>query len=203
MRLRSGAAVLGFLLAFPPFAANVDLQATLTHEVPRLGFWFTFDLQIVNHGPDDATDVRFTWSVPDGRFFEFPHGGNCSFASDSGDAVTCGIGTIAAGATVTLHATVKTPPSTVNATAVVTSAGTELSADDNTVSAEIVPYDVPDLVPTIIIQGPLVGDRPSGIEVRIENRGGGDAHATALWTIDAELTAPPQYCTATDDPHTW
>lgn len=203
MPLRAVAAVLCFLLPLPLFAANVDLQATLTHEVPRAGYWFNLDLQIVNHGPDDATDVRFTERVPDGRFFEFPHGLTCSFASNSGDAVTCSAGTIAAGATVTLGAVVKTPPSAATATAVVTSAGTELSSEDNTATAEIVPDDVPDLVPTIIIQGPLVGDRPSGIELKIENRGGGAAHATALWTIDAELTAPPPYCTATDDPHTW
>src|SRR5258706_2664203 len=185
MRLRSVAAVLCFFLALPLFAANVDLQATLTHEVPRLGYWFNIDLQIVNHGPDDATDVRFTERVPGGAFYEFPHGANCSFGSDSGDAVTCSAGTIAAGATVTLRAVVKTPPSTVTATAVVTSAGTELTADDNTATAEIVPDDVPDLVPTIIIQGPLAADRPSGIALQIENHGGDTAHAPSLWTIDA------------------
>jgi hypothetical protein len=203
MRLRSVAAVLCLLLAFPLFAANVDLKATLTHEVPRLGYWFDLDLQIVNQGPDDATDVRFTQRVPGVWYLEFPHGGNCSYAGGSDDTITCSVGTIAVGATVTLQSTVQTPPSTVIATAVVTSAGTELNADDNTATAEIVPDDVPDLVPTITIQGSLVGHRASSLELRIDNRGGGAAHATALWTIDAELTAPPQSCTATDDPHTW
>lgn len=203
MRLRTVAALVCFLLPLPLFAANVDLQATLTHEVPRAGYWFNLDLQIVNHGPDDATDVRITERVPGARYLEFPHVGNCSYGTDSGDAITCGIGTVAAGATVTVRATVTTPPSTVTATAAVTSAGTELTADDNATTAEIVPYDVPDLVPTLIIQGPLVGHRRGGIELKIENRGGGAAHATALWTIDAELMAPPQHCTATDDPHTW
>jgi hypothetical protein len=203
MRLRSVAVVCFSLLALPLFAANVDLQATLTHDLPRAGDSFNLDLQIANHGPDDATDVRFTERLPGtSPFYTFPNG-NCSFASDSGDAVTCSVGNLAAGATVTLRAHVRTPTSTVTATAVVTSAGTELHAEDNTASAEIVPSDVPDLVPTLRIDRPLVGHRPSELVLKIENRGGGDAHAVALWTIDAELSAPPLSCTATGDPHTW
>jgi hypothetical protein len=160
------------------FAANVDLKATLTHEVPRLGYWFNLDLQIVNQGPDDATDVRFTERVPGGPFMELSLSGNCSYASDSGDAVTCSVGTIAAGATVTLPTVANTPPSTVTATAVVTSAGTELNATDNTASAEIVPDDVPDLVPTLKIAGPLVGHHPRVLAFlrMVHDR---SAHATA------------------------
>src|SRR5258708_33216433 len=95
MRLRRVAAVLCFLLAFPLFAANVALKATLTHELPRLGYWFNLDLQIVNQGPDDATDVRFTEGVPGGRYFEFPHGGDFSLAPGPGDALPCSAGTLA------------------------------------------------------------------------------------------------------------
>lgn len=202
MRLRSAVVVCSSLLALPLFAANVDLQATLTHDLPRLGDSFNLDLRIANRGPDDATDVRFTERIPGTSFYTFPNG-TCSFASDSGDAVTCSVETIAAGATVTLRAHLRTPASTVTATAVVTSAGTELAADDNMASAEIVPYDVPDLVPTLSLTRPLVGHRRDALQLKIENRGGGDAHAVALWTIDAELTDPPQACVATDDPRTW
>src|SRR5437660_553831 len=180
MRLRSVAAALCSLLALPLFAANVDLRATLTHDVPRAGDSFNLDLQIANHGPDDATDVRFTERLPGTLFYTFPNG-NCSIASDPGDAVTCIVGTLAAGATITLRADVRTPASTVTATAVVTSAGTELHARDHTASAEIVPYDVPDLVPTLRIERPLVGHRTTEFVLKIENRGGGDAHAVALW----------------------
>src|SRR5437763_708494 len=125
MRPRCVAALLSSLLAFPLFAANVDLQATLTHDVPRLGYWFNLDLQIANHGPDDATEVHFTERLPGTLFYQFPNG-TCTFASDPGDAVDCHVGNLAAGAAITLRVVVRTPPSTVTATAVVTSAGTEL-----------------------------------------------------------------------------
>jgi hypothetical protein len=191
--LRSIAAILISLVALPLLAADADLVASLSlSRPPFTGGGANAQLDITNKGPGTAVDVRATWRIPADQ--------NLSYQIDrctlTGTLLDCRIGDLAAGATNRVLAGVHTPKAPITMTAEVTSSSNELNVADNSTAFVITPVDVPDLVPTIRTDPPLVAGRFSRLILSIDNRGGSGARdVVAHWTIDAEVTGVGSFCT--------
>ena len=78
----------------------VDLELTkvASNPTPAAGSTVTYTLTLVNHGPSPATGVTITDPLPSGLSFVSANAAQGSCGA-SGQTVTCGLGTLAAGGT--------------------------------------------------------------------------------------------------------
>ena len=109
---------------------------------------FTYTLTVANAGPDQATNVIVTDTLPTGVTFisATPSQGSCSGTS----TITCTLGTIASGGSATISLTVRAPPlpTTIINTASVTSAQSDPNLANN-VSSAIVSTIANERIPTL------------------------------------------------------
>jgi len=87
-----------------PVTPQVDLKVTKTASVSQItpGQNFTYTFVVKNQGPDNATGISVTDTLPAG--VTFVSSGDCTA---SGQDLTCGVGALASGASKTLTVTVK------------------------------------------------------------------------------------------------
>lgn len=116
--------------------ATADLTVAVSGpSVLNVGIGATYVATVTNRGPDDAADVSVNWNATGGVLT--PDNGACTGAPPS-----CGLGTIAAGATATVQIHVgANGPASITLTADVTSAATEADPADNSDSREVTAVD--------------------------------------------------------------
>jgi uncharacterized repeat protein (TIGR01451 family) len=126
-------------------AADLSLTKTDSPDPVFVDDLITYTLDVNNAGPQDATGVTLTDTLPGGVTFNsaIPTQGGCSEASGT---VTCALGTIANGGTANVEITV-TPHSAGSITnqAAVTSDVADRDSDDTSASATTTVKDVADL----------------------------------------------------------
>jgi uncharacterized repeat protein (TIGR01451 family) len=122
-------------LAAGPASADLAVSIFDNPDPAGLGQPLDYDVGIVNQGPDAATSVTLTDTLPAGVTFvsATPSQGTCSQASG---VVTCSLGDIAAGisASVQIQVTTPTSPATLTNTASVTATTSDPNAANNSVS---------------------------------------------------------------------
>ena len=107
-----------------------------------------FTFQIANRGPSNAPDVMLRVRLPDGLTFVSDTAGACSAA---GQAVTCSLGGLVAGASLELGIDVRVDPSLAGQTVRNTASIDSSPADPVLAPAEVVPssnFDADDLTVT-------------------------------------------------------
>ncbi|MFL5768044.1 MAG: hypothetical protein ACJ758_09420, partial [Actinomycetota bacterium] len=94
----------------PPPSADISLKKTDTADPVSPGDGYSYDLAMTNNGPDAATNVSVSDSVPAALSVDAVHdgGGSCS---TTGNDVTCDLATLANGATWTVTIDVTVDPS--------------------------------------------------------------------------------------------
>jgi uncharacterized repeat protein (TIGR01451 family) len=141
-------------------AADVALTDTTSSVTARVGGRYTYTLTATNNGPDAATNVALTETVPAGATITSTSASQGSCATAAG--VSCQLGTIASGdsATVTLTvqapATIQTPASD---NAAVTADQVDPDSSNNTTSAQITITQITQttpITPTTLSAGPPV-----------------------------------------------
>jgi uncharacterized repeat protein (TIGR01451 family) len=118
-------------------APCADLALSIVDSPDPVGLpgTLTYTDTVTNNGTGTATAVTLTHALPAGVTFgeAVPSQGSCSAANGT---VTCNLGNIAAGATVTVRITVMPPaPSTLSSTASVSSAVADPNTGNNTATA--------------------------------------------------------------------
>jgi uncharacterized repeat protein (TIGR01451 family) len=137
-----------FALLIRPLAAQADLEISKADspDPVTVGDNLTYTITVTNNGPDAATNVVVTDTLPSGVTFVSASPG-CVHAAG---VVTCNLGTIAVGDSVTITIVVTvTAPGTISNTATVTSD----TLDPNTANNS-------DAEPTEVQSGPIGGDPP-------------------------------------------
>ena len=115
--------------------ADLTLTKTDSPDPVTAGSTLTYTLSVTNNGPDDATDVTLTDTLPAGVTFDSatPDQGTCN---EAGGIVTCDLGTIANGASVDVTIEVTVDSSTINIlTNMAEVEGNEIDPDDTNNSA--------------------------------------------------------------------
>ncbi|RLK62375.1 CARDB domain-containing protein [Actinokineospora cianjurensis] len=116
--------------------AQVDLQVSKTVDGPIVaGDDATWVVVVTNAGTSAAADVVITDALPTGATYVSATGATCT-ATDS--VVSCGIGTLAAGATATVRLTAAIDPAVAGDTLVNSVLATSSSADANTADDDAV-----------------------------------------------------------------
>jgi len=131
-----------------PLAAQADLEISKADspDPVTVGDNLTYTITVTNRGPDPATNVVVTDTLPSGVTFVSASPG----CVHSAGVVTCNLGTIPAGDSVTITIVVTpTAPGTISNTATVTSD----TLDPNTANNS-------DTEPTEVQSGPIGGDPP-------------------------------------------
>jgi uncharacterized repeat protein (TIGR01451 family)/CSLREA domain-containing protein len=137
-----------FALLIRPLAEQADLEISKADspDPVTVGDNLTYTITVTNNGPDAATNVVVTDTLPSGVTFVSASPG-CVHAAG---VVTCNLGTIAVGDSVTITIVVTvTAPGTISNTATVTSD----TLDPNTANNS-------DAEPTEVQSGPIGGDPP-------------------------------------------
>jgi uncharacterized repeat protein (TIGR01451 family) len=137
-----------FALLIRPLAAQADLEISKADspDPVTVGDNLTYTITVTNNGPDAAANVVVTDILPSGVTFVSASPG-CVHAAG---VVTCNLGTIAVGDSVTITIVVTvTAPGTISNTATVTSD----TLDPNTANNS-------DAEPTEVQSGPIGGDPP-------------------------------------------
>ncbi len=112
--------------------ADLGIQMTGPGSVPA-GFAANFDITVTNGGPDPATDVQVTNTLPDGlTFYPEPSTAGCTV---SGSTVTCPVGTLANGESRTIRISAAVDPNAEPGSTITNSASVGTDAhDDNPVN---------------------------------------------------------------------
>jgi uncharacterized repeat protein (TIGR01451 family) len=137
-----------FALLIRPLAEQADLEISKddSPDPVTVGDNLTYTITVTNHGPDPATNVVVTDTLPSGVMFVNASPG----CVHSAGVVTCNLGNIPAGGSVTITIVVTvTAPGTISNTATVTSD----TLDPNTANNS-------DAEPTEVQSGPIGGDPP-------------------------------------------
>ena len=172
--------------------ASADLSVTKNDSPDPVtdGQNLTYDLQVTNDGPSDATDVTLTDTLPGSVTFVSADAeqGSCSEATGT---VTCDLGSLANGETaqVTIVVTATSPGMSTNSAEVTATESDPDSANNSvmettevTASADlsIIKSDSPD---------PVTVDQNLTYDVRITNNGPSDATGVTLTdTLPEEVT---------------
>jgi uncharacterized repeat protein (TIGR01451 family)/CSLREA domain-containing protein len=137
-----------FALLIRPLAEQADLEISKADspDPVTVGDNLTYTITVINNGPDPATNVVVTDTLPSGVTFVSASPG----CVHSAGVVTCNLGNIPAGDSVTITIVVTvTAPGTISNTATVTSD----TLDPNTANNS-------DTEPTEVSEGPIGGDPP-------------------------------------------
>lgn len=151
--------------------ADISVLKTPAAEGVLLGDTMTYTLLVANEGPSDATDVVLTESIPAGTVVAtLPPG------CEGEGPVTCTIGAIAAGDTVSLDLVLEVPdtlpPGPLVNTASVTSPISDPDLADNSSDATVEAVAQADvhLDKVLVTENPVAG-QPVTFELRLINRG--------------------------------
>ncbi|SDE61004.1 isopeptide-forming domain-containing fimbrial protein [Auraticoccus monumenti] len=119
--------------------ADLAITSTSTPPTQTAGRRVTYNLTVTNNGPNDAENTVVTDTLPAGVTFvsATPSTGTCG---QSGSTVTCQLGTLAPGATVTIPVVVEVPPGAsagtlVNRASVTTSTGDDVPGNNSTTAS--------------------------------------------------------------------
>jgi uncharacterized repeat protein (TIGR01451 family) len=161
------------------FEADVAIMKTAPPTVVA-GTTLTYTIKVANLGPNNATNVVVTDPLPAGTTF------NSSSISCSGSPVTCNLGTLANGLSLTFTINANIPssfaPSTITNTASVTANETDPNPANNTSSASTAVAGSADLQlvktcgPTPFAQT----DHPAFCDIQVTNLGLSDAQNVVL-----------------------
>jgi uncharacterized repeat protein (TIGR01451 family) len=134
-------------VSFVPIpAADLELTKVAPPDPVAPGALGRYTFQIANRGPSDAPDVIVRDTLPDGLSFVGDTTGECSAA---GQALTCALGPLNAGASRELGVDVRVDPSLAGRTVRNTAKIASEPADPTLAPAEVVPssnFDADDLV---------------------------------------------------------
>ena len=128
-------------------SADMLVSTSATPDVPLINESITYTVTITNSGPSDNTNVGLSVMLPDGVTFESAASDQGSCAEDTG-VITCAIGDIADGETVTITVVVTAPgtPTSLAFTAEVTGDVADPQSGNNSVVDEIDVIDTIDIV---------------------------------------------------------
>jgi uncharacterized repeat protein (TIGR01451 family) len=117
--------------------ADLQIGMTTDQEVYKPSSVVIYTITVTNNGPSDAASVVVTDVLPDVKQLSYLFdSGGCAVA---GQTVSCGLGTIAAGGSVTfnLHVLVKGKKGKIDNTATVASATFDQALANNSVTRSI------------------------------------------------------------------
>jgi hypothetical protein len=191
---------LSLFVAVPLFASQADVSASLgiqNNRTPFVGAGLNFMLTVTNGGPDVATNTIATWTIPVDPGFDF----DISRCTASGQhSITCKVGDLAAGSSMTFLAGLWIPAQPITVTASAFSAAGDPNPSNNTATMDVVPLSAP-LIQASMAVSPLPAEgRPSDYTVTAVNAGGGPANDVRVrWTFAGDATiAPMGFCSRVD-----
>jgi len=118
-----------------PFESDLSVVKTVSADVVKVGDVFTYTLVLANDGPDIATGVMLVDTLPDLVMFKSASGG----CTELEGVVTCLIGDLAMGDSVTITITVTAASDGIAGnTAVVSSDNVDPNPEDNTATVDTV-----------------------------------------------------------------
>ena len=174
--------------------ADLVLTKTATPATVVAGNQVTYTLTAQNAGPSDAQDAAVTDELPSGATFvsAAPASADCTAV---GQQVTCGLGTLAAGATapaITIVARVQasTPPGTITNTATVSSVTPDPDPTNNSSSASTTVAASADVAITKSASpSSFVAGQPASYTLTATNNGPSDAQSVVVTdTLPSGLT---------------
>ncbi len=172
--------------------ADLGLDKTDSVDPVIQGGTLLYTLTVSNAGPNDATDVVVTDTLPAGVTLELTQG--CQ--EDPGGAPTCTVGSVPAGGSrqVVIAVTVNAPAGTVlTNSAAVSASSMDLDPSDDTAGEDTTVAPGTDLVVTKSNGVDLLGTGlPVTYTIRVENRGPADAG-----TVHVNDALPPELVDAT------
>ncbi len=164
-------------------ARQIDLQVTKTSASPAVaGEVATFDIEITNAGPSDATNVQVVDTLPAGTtFVAGQSSGSC--LPDSATQVTCSTASLPAGSTVNFTVAVEVPsdavagaPLTNQAAASATEPENPATTADNTDAAIVAITRSADLsIAKNHVAEPVAAGGPVAWTITVTNRGPSEA----------------------------
>jgi uncharacterized repeat protein (TIGR01451 family) len=95
----------------PPSSADISLSKSDSADPVNPGDSYSYDLVVTNNGPDAATNVALSDSVPASLSVDTIHDGGGDCSASSGNDVSCSLGSLANGATWTVTIDVTVDPS--------------------------------------------------------------------------------------------
>lgn len=162
--------------------AQADLAVTKSASLaPAVtGADFDYVLQVTNSGPDPATGVVLTDSLPGGATYQ---GASVGFCSESGGIIQCNVGDLASGQTIPITLTVRvdTLASPITNSASVGGNQTDPNLDNNSATVSSTVTQITDLSVTKIGTPSLIrqGDNPT-FSITVTNNGPSDATAVTV-----------------------
>ncbi len=145
-------------VSFVPIpAADLELTKVGPADPVAPGGVGRFTFQFANRGPSNAPDVIVRDTLPDGLSFVGDTAGACSAA---GQAVTCALGTLNAGASSELSVDVRVDPSLAGQTLRNAASIASEPADPTLAPAEVVPSSNADAADLVVGPAPVTGPPP-------------------------------------------
>jgi uncharacterized repeat protein (TIGR01451 family) len=193
-----GVALLGAAPGAASAAPDVALTKSASPGAVFVGEQITYDLTVTNNGPDDATAVQLTDTLPAEVAFETATSsqGTCSEATGT---VTCDLGPLANGGSATaqikVHATAQGQATN---QAAVSTTPADPNPADNSASAQTTVNPVADLALTATdVPDPVVAGELLTYSLVVKNNGPSDAAGVSITdTLPAgvNFAAAPQSC---------
>lgn len=169
-----------------PVGTSADLEVTKTGATApqTAGENTTWTVKVINHGPSEARDVVATDVLPSA--LQFVVAGSTPTCSANGQTVTCPIGTLAPGATVTLTLVTKIDPDAADGSSVTNQVSVDTSTPDPDPScaactATIDVVTSADLVTTkTLVTDPIIAGQPVEWKVTVKNNGPSTARSVTV-----------------------
>ncbi|WP_018681194.1 DUF11 domain-containing protein [Actinokineospora enzanensis] len=167
-------------------SALADMSAAKTAATPsqNAGQTVTYTISAVNNGPNDAAGVTLTDTLPTGTTFvsATPPSGTCTA---SGQTVTCAIGAVTNGTTVSVPVVARINADTTGGTVINSVRVSATTADDvavnNTATAPVAVTRSADLGVTTSLTGPVVpGTEQATLTTTVTNAGPSTADSVVL-----------------------